>query len=85
MGVAWPLPPHHDCASSLGEKVTKKIKSLRSQYTREKQKERRKRSLAGVDGGYLSKWMHYDSLNFLEEFVIPRQSSTGHGHKVSVL
>lgn len=59
----------------LGEKVTKKIKSLRSQYTREKQKERRNRDASGGHTSYVSKWMHYEKLNFLEEFVVPRLGS----------
>lgn len=66
----------------VGEKVSKKIKSLRSQYTREKQKERRNRELPIGDTVFLSKWMHYEKLNFLEDFVVPRQH--GSGIKVSV-
>lgn len=57
-----------------GDKVTKKIKSLRSQYTREKQKERHIRETG--EGTFLSKWMHYEKLNFLEDFIVPRQSAS---------
>lgn len=63
----------------LGEKVSKKIKSLRSQYTREKQKERRNRELpvGELENTFVSKWMHYEKLNFLEDFVVPRQHTAG--------
>ncbi len=62
----------------LGERITKKIKSLRSQFTREKQREKQKerRSRDGTNAAYVSKWMHYERLLFLEGFVVPRQSST---------
>lgn len=63
--------------------MSKKIKSLRSQYTREKQKERRNRELAIGESTFVSKWMHYEKLNFLEEFVVPRQHTAG--LKVSML
>ncbi len=47
----------------------KKIKGLRSQYTREKQKER---LMSESDGVFVSKWMHFQSLCFLDEHVTPR-------------
>lgn len=58
----------------LGDKVTKKIKSLRSQYTREKQKERHIHETG--EGDFISKWMHYEKLNFLEGFIVPRQNAS---------
>jgi hypothetical protein len=47
---------------------------LRSQYTREKQKERHIRESG--EGTFVSKWMHYDKLYFLEEFIVPRQNTS---------
>lgn len=64
----------------LGEEIVKKIKCIRTQYTRERQKARRSKGGSGGDA-YVPKWVHYGNLAFLDEHCIPKQS--GLNFKVS--
>ena len=52
-----------------------KLKNLRTQYTREKQKQRKKKPTGtGADSVYKTKWIHYQSLQFLDDGVTPRHT-----------
>jgi hypothetical protein len=64
--------------------VIKKIKSLRSQYSREKQKERVVNSDSESDGVFVSKWVHYQRLSFLDNHVTPRPRKTIPNYVVSL-
>ena len=67
---------HVDIISLLTEsEVKSKIKSVRSQYTRERQKAKKRKSGQGTDELYVSKWIHYERLKFLDEYVIPKSST----------
>ena len=48
-----------------------KIKSIRAQYTREKQKSSKVKTGTGTDEVYVSKWPH---LEFLDDFIIAKKS-----------
>ena len=56
------------------EEVQKKVKGIRVQYTRERQKSRKCRSGEGAKDIYTSKWIHYSKLGFLDDFITPKQS-----------
>lgn len=49
------------------EEIKKKIKGLRTQYASEKGKEAR----SNEEKEYVSKWAHYQSLQFLDHHIIP--------------
>ena len=49
--------------------VKAKLKSIRTIYTRERQKATQRKSGSGLDDVYTSKFPHYDRLQFLNDFV----------------
>ena len=51
-----------------------KIKSIRAQYTREKQKSSKVKTGTGTDEVYVSKWPHLEQLKFLDDFIIAKKS-----------
>uniref|UniRef100_A0A1X7TSI4 MADF domain-containing protein n=1 Tax=Amphimedon queenslandica TaxID=400682 RepID=A0A1X7TSI4_AMPQE len=66
-----------EIAKALGikdEDVTKKIKNVRTQYTCERQKITRRKSGESADHVYVSKWIYYELLKFLNDFVVPKKS-----------
>ena len=57
------------------EEVMKKVKCIRSQYSREKHKDRVRRNRSGgIDDIYNSRWLHYDRLAFLDEYLIAKRN-----------
>ena len=56
------------------EEIQKKIKSLRTQYTRERQKVKKRKSGDGADAIYTSKWIHFQQLQFLDDFVAAKKT-----------
>eukprot|EP00731_Ephydatia_muelleri_P036605 Em0288g4a len=54
--------------------VKAKIKSIRAQYTREKQKSSKVKTGTGTDEVYVSKWPHLEQLKFLDDFIIAKKS-----------
>ena len=56
------------------KEVEKKWKSLRTQFTREKSKGKKRKSGDGADDVYKSKWQHLSQMNFIEAFVTPKSS-----------
>ena len=54
--------------------VQRKIKSIRTQYGREGQKVVKRKSGDGFDDIYVSKWPHFDNLQFLADFVTAKRS-----------
>ena len=54
------------------EDVTKKIKSVRTQYSRELQKFKKRPTGTGTDDVYKSKWPHFEELQFLQDFITSR-------------
>ena len=56
------------------EEVQKKIKRIRVQYTRERQKTRKRKSGDGADDIYTFKWVHFHRLRFLDDFITAKQS-----------
>ena len=58
------------------EEVIKKLKCIRSQYSREKQKARLRKMRYGSDDVYTSRWLHYDRLSFLDNYLVAKSSSS---------
>ena len=58
------------------KEVEKKLKSIRSQYNREKQKTKKRKTGQGLDEVYVSKWAHFGRLKFLDEYLSPRSSQS---------
>ena len=50
-----------------------KTKSIRAQYTREKQKSSKVKTGTGTDEVYVSKWPHLEQLKFLDDFIIAKK------------
>ena len=57
----------------LDDEVNKKLKSVRTIYTRERMKVKDK-SGDGVDDVYVPKWIFFERLRFLDDFVTAKQS-----------
>ena len=57
----------------LDNEISKKWKSLRTIYTRERGKIKEK-SGDGVEDVYVPKWIFFDKLHFLDDFITPRQT-----------
>ena len=55
--------------------VQRKVKNLRSQYTRERRMSRSKTGQGTADDVYVSKWQYLDAMSFIEEFVTARQTT----------
>ena len=56
------------------DEVQRKIKSIRTQYGRERQKVVKRKSGDGLNDVYISKWPHFDKLQFLADFVTAKRS-----------
>jgi len=61
-------------ATVLEEEVKKKIANLRTTYSRERTKTRKRKSGDGVADVYEPKWIHFKSLQFLDDFVIAKRT-----------
>ncbi len=66
---------HFFTLAFLVEEVMKKLKCIRSQYSREKQKARIRKARYGTDDVYTSRWVYYDRLSFLDSFVVVKGST----------
>ena len=62
--------------------MQKKIKGIRVQYTRERQKTRKCKTGDGAVDVYTSKWVHYKKLGFLDDFITSKQSTSN--YKVNI-
>ena len=62
--------------SCTAGEIDKKIKNLRTQYIREKGKRRKRKSGDGVKDVYEPKWAYFKSLQFLDDFVVAKQSQS---------
>lgn len=58
------------------DKVEKKWKSLRTQYTRERGKVKKRKTGLGVEDVYETKWQYYSHLSFLDDYVTPKESQS---------
>ena len=58
------------------DEVEKKIKNMRTQYTREREKKRKSKTGQGADDVYEPKWIYFKSLQFLDDFVTARQGQS---------
>ena len=56
--------------------MQKQIKSIRTQYTRDKQKVGKRKSGDGLDDVYVSKWPHFVKLKFLDDFITAKPSAS---------
>ena len=54
--------------------VDKKIRNIRTIYSRESANKRDKKSGDGADDVYKPKWIHFKNLKFLDEFVTQKSS-----------
>ena len=61
---------------NVEDDVSKKIKNLRTQYTRERQKKKKRKTGQGADEVYVSKWPYFERLRFVDEFVAPKKSTS---------
>ena len=59
---------------TIEKEVKEKIKGLRSQYGREKKKEKKRKTGDGADDIYKSSWVHFSRLKFLDDFVSTESS-----------
>lgn len=64
------------------DEVQKKVKSLRTQYGRERQKTGKRKNGDGLSDVYTSKWPHFEKLRFLDDYVTAKQSVSN--FKVSI-
>ena len=62
--------------NSPDEDVTKKIKSVHTQYSRELQKFKERPTGTGTDDVYKSKWPHFEELQFLQDFITSRATTS---------
>ena len=60
----------------IEKEVKKKIQSIRTQYSREKQKTRKRKSGDGTDDIYQSEWVHSERLKFLDVHLHPKSSQS---------
>ena len=51
-----------------------KLKSLRTVFTRERKKTKKRKTGQGVDEVYVSKFPHFERLQFLDDFVGAKNS-----------
>ena len=52
---------------NTAKEIEKKLRNIRTQYTREKQKTKKTKSGDGADNIYESKWPHFKRLQFLDD------------------
>ena len=57
-------------------KEIKKIQSIRTQYSREREKTKKRKSGDGTDDIYQSKWVHFERLIFLDVHLNPKTSQS---------
>ena len=60
--------------NSIEDEVKAKVKSLRATYSRENKKKKKKKTGTGTDKVDLSTWKFFESLQFLNDFIIPKTS-----------
>ena len=58
----------------VGDVVKAKIKSLKTTYSREKKKKKKRPTCTGTDHVPKSTWKYFEGLRFLDEFVLPKPS-----------
>ena len=58
------------------KEIEKKLRSIRAQYGRERQKTKKRKSGDGADDVYHSKWVHFERLKFLDEHLNPKNSQS---------
>ena len=51
-------------------------KKIRSQYIREKKKVQKKKTGMGLDEAYIMKWAYYYKMQFLDDFVTPKERTS---------
>ena len=71
LGIAWYFVQL--CIHIIEDEVMKKLKNLRTQYTREKQKMKKRKTGQGADEVYQCKWSYYAKLQFLDDFAMPQK------------
>ncbi len=54
--------------------VEKKWRSLRTQYSRERAKMKKRKSGDGLDDVYETTWQYYNQLLFVDDYVSPKES-----------
>ena len=60
--------------NNVDTEVTKKIRNMRTQYSRERQKFKKRPTGTGTDDVYKPKWPHFDQLKFLDDFITPKKT-----------
>ena len=58
----------------LADIIKAKLKSIRTIYTRERQKTTKRKTGSGLNEVFVSKFRHYDRLQFLNDFVGAKRS-----------
>lgn len=58
--------------------VKAKLKSIRTQYTRERKKTKKKKIGSALEDVYVSKFPHYERLQFLDDYVVAKVSLSCH-------
>ena len=56
--------------------INKKLRSVRTQFSREFAKVKKRKTGTGTVEVYISKWTHFEKLMFLKDFVIPKSSTS---------
>ena len=65
---------NHFSKCILDNDISKKIKSIRTQYTRQRTKCRKTPTGTGSNVVYKPSWVHFDKLLFLEDFVTSKST-----------
>ena len=60
----------------LVKEVEKKLRSIQVQYVREKQKSRKRKTGDGLEDVYISKWIHFKQLEFLNDHITPKNNTS---------
>lgn len=56
--------------------LNKKIRSIRTQFSREYAKVKKRKTGKGAKDIYICKWVHFEKLLFLKDYVVPKTSSS---------
>ena len=59
----------------LVKEVEKKLRAIRVQYVCEKQKSRKRKTGDGLEDVYISKWIHFKQLEFLNDHITPKNNT----------
>ena len=51
---------------------------MRSQYAREKKKIKQRKTGDGLEDAYITKWIYFNKLEFLDDHVVPKQSTSNY-------